>query len=209
MALVALQRGARLVVASHNSGKVREIGDLLDPYNIETVSAGELGIDEPEETGSTFSANAELKALAAAKATNLLALADDSGLEVAALGNAPGIYSARWAGPDKDFTLAMERIWRALNNTGADDDAARRANFTCALALGGPDDHVQIFEGKVFGHIVWPPRGTMGFGYDPIFVPDGHSETFGEMDTDKKYALSHRARAFEAFVKACLPEHGN
>ena len=204
-----LKRGMRLVVASHNSGKVREIRELLKPFGIETVSAGELDLLEPEETGESFSANAELKAVAAALAAGLPALSDDSGLEVAGLGDAPGIYSARWAGPDKDFAAAMARVARELDEASATDagarhNDARRANFTCALALGQPDGGVQLFEGKVFGQIVWPPRGTKGFGYDPIFVPDGFNESFGEMEPDQKHAISHRARAFEAFVNACL-----
>ena len=208
-----LKRGVRLVVASHNSGKVREIRELLKPFGIETVSAGELDLSEPEETGESFYANAELKAVAAAQAAGLPALADDSGLEVAALGGAPGIHSARWAGPDKDFAAAMARVARELDearapDAGANDDDARRANFTCVLALGQPDGGVQLFEGKVFGQIVWPPQGTKGFGYDPIFVPDGSNETFGEMEPDQKHAISHRARAFEAFVNACLAASG-
>ncbi|GBF25441.1 non-canonical purine NTP pyrophosphatase [bacterium MnTg02] len=213
-----LKRGLRLVVASHNSGKVREIRELLKPFGVETVSAGELDLSEPEETGESFSANAELKAVAAALAAGLPALADDSGLEVAGLDGAPGIYSARWAGPDKDFSVAMARVARELDgagvtdagatNAGATDNDPRRANFTCALALGQPDGGVQLFEGKVFGQIVWPPRGTKGFGYDPIFVPDGFNETFGEMEPDQKHAISHRARAFEAFVNACLAASG-
>lgn len=206
MKAAALKHTRRLVVASHNDGKVREIRELLQPYGIETFSAGELGLAEPEETGTTFAANAELKALAAAREADLPALADDSGLEVAALDNAPGIYSARWAGTEKDFSPAMERVARALEDTGASDTESRRANFTCVLALGWPDGGVQIFEGKVFGHIVWPPRGTKGFGYDPIFVPQGYAETFGEMEPDQKHAISHRARAFESFVKTCLPD---
>jgi XTP/dITP diphosphohydrolase len=209
MAATALKHSRRLVVASHNAGKVGEIQELLEPYGIFTFSASELGLTEPEETGETFAENAELKALAAAKQANLPALADDSGLEVAALGNAPGIYSARWAGSGKEFSRAMERVARELEEAGALDTTARRAHFTCALALGWPDGGVQTFIGKVFGHIVWPPRGSKGFGYDPIFVPEGRSETFGEMDPDDKHAISHRARAFEAFVKSCFSCGGN
>lgn len=199
-----LHAGERLVVASHNQGKVREIRELLSPYGIETLSAGELGLAEPEETGQTFAANAELKALAGAKAAGLPALADDSGLEVAALDGAPGIYSARWAGPSKDFAQAMARIEKELDARQAETPADRRANFTCALTLAWPDGFTRTFEGKVFGHLVWPARGERGFGYDPIFVADNRDQTFGEMKPDEKHAISHRARAFEQFVSACL-----
>jgi XTP/dITP diphosphohydrolase len=189
-----------LVVASHNPGKVREIADLLRPFGLSRVlAAGDLGLPEPEETGRTFTANAVLKARAAAEAGGHPALADDSGLEVAALEGAPGILSARWAGPDKNFARAMERIAQEL---GAGRD--RRANFTCALALAWPDGHVECFEGRVFGDIVWPPRGDRGFGYDPIFQPDGHAITFAEMDPDAKHAISHRAEAFRQLVTACF-----
>jgi XTP/dITP diphosphohydrolase len=189
-----------LVVASHNPGKVREIADLLRPFGLSRVlAAGDLGLPEPEETGRTFTANAVLKARAAAEAGGHPALADDSGLEVAALEGAPGILSARWAGPDKNFARAMERIAQEL---GAGRD--RRANFTCALALAWPDGHVECFEGRVFGDIVWPPRGDRGFGYDPIFQPDGHAITFAEMDPDAKHAISHRAEAFRRLVAACF-----
>ena len=191
--------GGKLVVASHNPGKVREIGDLLRPLGVEAVSAGELGLDEPEETGTTFIANAELKALAAAEASNLPALADDSGLVVHALGGDPGIYSARWAGPGKDFGVAMEKVEAALD--GKDD---RSAHFTCALSLAWPDGHVDSFEGYVHGALVWPPRGDQGFGYDPVFVAEGHDITFGEMDPDKKHAISHRADAFRQLLDACF-----
>jgi XTP/dITP diphosphohydrolase len=163
------------------------------------LAAGDLGLPEPEETGRTFTANAVLKARAAAEAGGHPALADDSGLEVAALEGAPGILSARWAGPDKNFARAMERIAQEL---GAGRD--RRANFTCALALAWPDGHVECFEGRVFGDIVWPPRGDRGFGYDPIFQPDGHAITFAEMDPDAKHAISHRAEAFRRLVAACF-----
>jgi XTP/dITP diphosphohydrolase len=191
---VTLRRGTRLVIASHNEGKVREIADLFAPFGIETVSAGKLGLPEPEETGETFAENAELKAIAAARASRLPALADDSGLEVKALGGEPGIHSARWGGAAKDFGLAMERVHRELEISGGKD---RKANFTCALALASPDGSAQVFEGKVFGTLTWPPRGTSGFGYDPIFVPEGHKETFGEMELELKDSISHRARAFE------------
>ncbi len=199
-----LRAGDRLVVASHNAGKVREIGDLLEPFGIETVSAASLDLPEPEETGSDFAANAELKALAAAKASGFPALSDDSGLEVEALGGAPGIYSARWAGPDKDFSIAMEKVERALAEKRATEPAQRRANFTCALTLAWPDGRYDTFEGKVFGTLVWPPRGSKGFGYDPIFVAEGRDVTFGEMEPDEKHAISHRAHAFELFATACL-----
>jgi XTP/dITP diphosphohydrolase len=189
----------RLVVASHNQGKVREISALLGPLGLEAVSAGELGLPEPEETEATFTGNAALKARAAAKGSGLPALADDSGLEVFALGGAPGVYSARWAGPDKNFRAAMERVWRELQETGAADFSAR---FVCALALAQPDGAARTFEGEARGRIVWPPRGEHGFGYDPIFVPNGHERTFGEMRHDEKLPLTHRARAFEKFVAA-------
>jgi len=193
--------GGRLVVASHNPGKVREIGGLLAPFGIETVSAGELGLSEPEETGATFRENAELKALAAARAANLPALADDSGLCVDALNGAPGIYSARWAGPTKDFDFAMEKLRRGMLETGPVDT---RAHFICGLALAWPDSHVEYFEGRVDGELVWPPRGDKGFGYDPIFVADGHDITFGEMEPEKKHDISHRAHAFRQLVDACF-----
>ena len=187
----------KIIIASHNQGKVREIGDLLRPLGLEVVSAGELGLDEPEETGTSYIANAELKAHAAAQAANLPALADDSGLSVNALAGAPGIYSARWAGPDKDFSIAMKRVADALLMTSSQD---RSAEFVCALSLAWPDGEVTSFEGRVSGQIIWPPRGDRGFGYDPIFVPDGHQISFGEMDPDKKHAMSHRARAFKQLV---------
>jgi XTP/dITP diphosphohydrolase len=189
----------RLVVASHNQGKVREISALLAPLGVETVSAAALGLDEPEETEATFAGNAALKAQAAAQGSGLPALADDSGLEVFGLGGAPGVYSARWAGPDKDFGAAMERVWRELQEKGAGDISAR---FVCVLALAQPDGSVETFEGEARGRIVWPPRGAHGFGYDPIFVPDGHTRTFGEMRHEEKLPLTHRARAFEKFVAA-------
>jgi len=189
----------RLVIASHNPGKVREIADLVRAYGVDVVSADELGLDEPEETGTTFAENARIKALAAATASGLPALADDSGLAVHALGGDPGIYSARWAGPGKDFRVAMERVERALG-----DAADRSAHFVCALALAWPDGHLETFEGTVHGRLVWPPRGERGFGYDPVFVPDGHDATFGEMEPERKHAMSHRAHAFRKLVAACL-----
>ena len=191
--------GGKLVIASHNAGKVREIADLLRPFAVNVISAGSLGLDEPEETGATFRANAELKARAAAKAAGLPALADDSGLTVAALGGAPGIYSARWAGPAKDFTAAMARVWREL-----DGAADRSAAFIAALSLCWPDGHCETFEGRVDGALVWPPRGDKGFGYDPMFVATGGALTFGELEPDAKHAISHRADAFRKLVAACF-----
>ncbi len=201
-----LEPGDRLVIASHNPGKVREIEILLMPFGVHAVSADTLGLPEPEETGKTFSDNAKLKALAAAQEAGLPALADDSGLEVTALDGAPGIYSARWAGPKKDFRIAMERVQRELQEKRAETNAQRQAHFTCVLCIGWPDGTAQFFEGKVFGHLIWPPRGGRGFGYDPIFVPEGHTNTFGEMDPDLKHSISHRAHAFEKFVKDCFED---
>lgn len=191
----------RIVVASHNKGKVREIADLLRPYDIEPVSAGELDLPEPEETESTFTGNALLKAQAAAQAAGMPALADDSGYAVAALNGDPGIYSARWAGPERDFGLAMRKVEDALRASGSDDRSAR---FICALALVWPDGEEVVFEGSVSGIQVWPPRGDRGFGYDPIFVPEGHDITFAEMEPDAKHGLSHRADAFRQLLDACL-----
>ena len=191
--------GDRLVIASHNPGKVREIAELMRPFGVAVVSAAELGLAEPEETGRSFADNAALKARAAAAASGLPALADDSGLVVPALDGAPGIYSARWAGPAKDFRVAMERVEKAL--AGKDD---RRAFFACALALAWPDGHVELFEGTVHGTLVWPPRGDHGFGYDPMFRADGHDETFGEMEPSQKHRISHRARAFRLLVDGCF-----
>jgi XTP/dITP diphosphohydrolase len=199
-----LEKGTKLVVASHNPGKLREIADLVEPYGLEVVSAAELALSEPEETETTFAGNARLKAVTAAKAAGLPALSDDSGLEVEALGGQPGVYSARWAGPEKDFNLAMKRVADELNVAGAWKEPGPRANFTCALCLAWPDGEAHIFEGKVFGRLVWPPRGDRGFGYDPMFLPDGETLTFGEMDPADKHAISHRARAFALFVDACL-----
>lgn len=194
-----LDTGSRLVVASHNAGKVREIRDLLAPFSIDVVSAGDLALPEPEETGATYAENAALKALASARGANLPALADDSGVSVRALGGEPGIYSARWAGPSKDFGLAMRKVEEAL--VGQDD---RHAQFVCSLCLAWPDGHTDLFEGRVDGTLVWPPRGGQGFGYDPMFQPEGHAITFGEMDPADKHAMSHRARAFALLVEACF-----
>jgi XTP/dITP diphosphohydrolase len=200
-----LHAGARLVAATHNAGKVRELRDLLAPHALSVVSAAELGLSEPEETGTTFKDNAELKALAAAKASGLPALADDSGLEVHILDGAPGIFAARWAGPAKDFGVAMQRVADAVRKRGGWAHApGPRANFAAALCLAWPDGSAEAFEGKVYGHLVWPPRGTRGFGYDPMFVADGETLTFGEMEPARKHAISHRARAFAAFSRACL-----
>ncbi len=205
-----LKRGQRLVIATHNSGKLREIADLLAPFGLSLVSAAELGLDEPEESGTDFADNACLKACAAALASGAFALADDSGLTVDALGGAPGIRSARWAGPGRDFGAAMEKVNKALEAAGANAPADRRAAFVAVLCLAAPDGQCASFEGKVEGTLVWPPRGERGFGYDPIFLPDGHTRTFGEMDAAEKHAyapgkpgLSHRARAFAKFVEAC------
>lgn len=190
----------KLVIASHNPGKVREIDDLLASHGIEAVSAADLDLPEPDETGTTFIANAELKALQAADLSGLPALADDSGLCVEALNGDPGIFSARWGGPEKDFNLAMQRVWEAIEAQGP--DAGHDAHFICALALAWPDGHVEVFEGRVDGTITWPPRGDKGFGYDPIFQPHGHAISFGEMDPDRKHAMSHRADAFAQMVAA-------
>lgn len=187
----------RLVVASHNAGKVREIKELLAPFGVEAVSAGALGLPEPEETETTFAGNARLKAVAAAEASGLPALADDSGLEVFAINRNPGVYSARWAGPEKDFRAAMTRVWAAVEQSG---NADRGARFVCALALAQPGGGVEIFEGEARGHIVWPPRGDKGFGYDPMFVFGDETRTFGEMTHAEKLPLTHRARAFEKLV---------
>lgn len=191
--------GGWLVIASHNPGKVTEIADLLGPFGVKVCSAGALGLAEPEETGSSFAENAALKARAAALAAQLPALADDSGLVVPALDGAPGIYSARWAGPEKDFRIAMEKVNRAL-----DGKSDRRAYFVSALALAWPDGSVELFEGEVHGRLVWPPRGGRGFGYDPMFQPDGRNETFGEMGPAEKHRISHRARAFRRLIDECF-----
>jgi len=190
--------GDRLVIASHNQGKVEEISALLAPFGIESLPAAVLGVPEPEETGDSFETNAALKAMAAAEASGLPAIADDSGLVVRALGGAPGIYSARWAGPAKDFGFAMARVNRELG------DRDRSATFVAVLALAWPNGGIELFRGDVAGRLVWPPRGERGFGYDPIFVPEGGAETFGEMEPAEKHKISHRACAFAKLVDGCL-----
>ncbi len=192
--------GGPLVIATHNNGKLVEMADLLRPFAIATRGAGALGLPEPEETGASFEENAALKAVAAARGSRLPALADDSGLVVPALGGAPGIYSARWAGPGRDFAAAMRRV-----EAGLAGEADRSASFVAVLALAWPDGHVESFRGEVRGRLVFPPRGDRGFGYDPIFLPEGGSETFGEMEPAAKHRISHRARAFAQLAAACLP----
>jgi XTP/dITP diphosphohydrolase len=194
-----LAPGTRLVLASHNKGKLAELADLLRPYDIEIISAGELGLAEPEETAPDFAGNARIKALAATLATGLPAFSDDSGFCAAALSGQPGVLSARWAGVDKDFAKAM-----ALVNERAGDASDRRAWFVAALCLAWPDTHTETFVGRVDGTMVWPPRGDKGFGYDPMFVPEGESLTFGEMEPEAKHAVSHRAKAFAQLMASCL-----
>jgi XTP/dITP diphosphohydrolase len=201
----------RLIIATHNPGKLAEMRELLAPYGIDATSAGELGLQEPDETGMSFRDNARIKAEAAAKATGLPAFADDSGLAVDALSGAPGIHSARWAGPNKDFRRAMQTIEDKLSDRGATAPDERKAHFVSALCVAWPDGHVEEFEARVDGTLVWPPRGDKGFGYDPMFLPDGHSRTFGEMASEEKHSLpprgkglSHRARAFVKLAEACL-----
>jgi non-canonical purine NTP pyrophosphatase (RdgB/HAM1 family) len=189
----------RLVVASHNAGKVREIADLLAPFAIDIVSAAELNLPEPEETGDTFTANALLKAEEAVQGSGLPALADDSGLAVEALDGAPGLYSARWAGPERDFQMAMALVQEKLGQT-----PNRRAYFISVLALAWPDGHTECFEGRVHGDLIWPPRGDKGFGYDPMFLLDGYDMTFGEMNYDEKQSVSHRAVAFQKLIDGCV-----
>lgn len=193
-----------LVIASHNQGKVREIRALLAPFGIEPVSAGDLGLPEPEETGTTFAENALIKARASAEGSGIVALADDSGLCVDALGGAPGVYTADWAEtPDgRDWGLAMRKVEDRLAALGSDVD--RSARFVCTLALCWPDGETALFEGQVRGHLIWPPRGDLGFGYDPVFVPEGHNQTFAEIEPDRKHAISHRAEAFRELVNALL-----
>lgn len=197
--MIRMGAGQKLVIASHNSGKVVEIRALLEPFPVQVVGAAELGLPELEETGETFAENASIKAEAAALQSGEIALADDSGLCVAALDGQPGIYSARWAGPDRDFVAAMTRVEHELKSKAAKDS---RAWFVCALALAAPGQTTEIFDGRVFGSLTFPPRGSRGFGYDPIFVPEGYRQTFGEMDPDKKHAISHRAKAFAKLVRA-------
>ena len=201
----------KLVIATHNPGKLAEMRELLAPHGVEAISAGELGLGEPDETGDTFRANAVIKAVAAARAAQLPAFADDSGLVVDALDGAPGILSARWAGPSKDFTAAMTRIERLLQERGATTPEQRRAHFVSALCVAWPDDHLEEVEARADGMLVWPPRGSAGFGYDPTFLPDGHVRTFGEMTSLEKHGLpplglglSHRARAFVKLAEICL-----
>jgi len=208
---MARQIEGKIVIATHNAGKLREMRELLAPFGIEAISAGELGLGEPDETGASFAENARIKAFAAAKAANLPAFSDDSGLCVEALGGAPGIQSARWAGPNKDFHAAMAQIERLLNERGATTPPARRAHFISALCVAWPDGHLEEVEGRVEGALIWPPRGDKGFGYDPVFLPDGHARTFGEMSAEEKHGLpprglglSHRARAFIALADKCL-----
>jgi XTP/dITP diphosphohydrolase len=201
----------RLVIATHNPGKLAEMRELLAPYGIDAISAGELDLPEPDEDGMSFRDNARIKAEAAAKATGLPAFADDSGLVVDALDGAPGIHSARWAGPEKNFRRAMETIEVKLYERGATAPEKRKAHFVSALCVAWPDGHVEDFEARIDGTLVWPPRGDKGFGYDPMFLPDGHTRTFGEMSSDEKHGLpprgkglSHRARAFMKLAEACL-----
>ena len=196
-------RPGALIIASHNDGKINEINELVSPFGIMATSAKKLGLNDPEETGKTFAENAIIKAQAAAKASNLPALADDSGLSVDVLEGAPGIYSARWAGEARDFGLAMKRVEKALIETRSEETGAR---FICALCLAWPDGHQELFEGEVKGRLTFPPRGDKGFGYDPIFAPDGYDMTFAEMAPAKKHAMSHRAMAFRKLMKACLSD---
>lgn len=204
-----------IVVASHNAGKIREIADLIGPFGFSAKSAAELQFEEPDETGTTFEENAAIKALASAKASGLPALSDDSGIVIDALGGAPGVYTANWAEREdgsRDFAMAMEKVEKALQKAGATHFENRTARFVSVLCLAWPDGHIELFRGDVEGHVVWPPRGTQGFGYDPVFQPAGYDVTFGEMSAEEKHgwkpgdpqALSHRARAFKMFVETCL-----
>ncbi|WP_457940497.1 RdgB/HAM1 family non-canonical purine NTP pyrophosphatase [Mesorhizobium sp. 10J20-29] len=205
----------KIVVASHNEGKLREFSDLMAPFGFEAKSAKELGLPEPDETGTTFEENAYIKAFAAASATGLPALSDDSGLVVDALDGAPGVYTANWAErPDgtRDFGMAMQRTETELQQRGATEPGQRTGRFVAVICLAWPDGEAEYFRGEAEGHLVWPPRGDSGFGYDPVFLPDGHARTFGEMTAEEKHgwkpgqaeALSHRARAFQKFARACL-----
>ncbi len=204
-----------IVVASHNAGKIAEIADLIGPFGFSARSAAELKFEEPEETGTTFEENAAIKALASAKAADMPALSDDSGLVIDALDGAPGVYTANWAEREdgsRDFAMAMEKVEKALSERGAVAPDQRTGRFVSVLCLAWPDGHTEFFRGEVEGTIVWPPRGTAGFGYDPVFQPEGHDTTFGEMTAQEKHgwkpgdaeALSHRARAFKLFVETCL-----
>ena len=213
IAPLKLRRGDRLVLATHNGGKLAEFKELLKPFGLNLVSAGELGLPEPDETGTSFVENARLKAHAAAKAANGIALADDSGLCVDAIGGKPGVYTANWAGsgPIRDYGIGMRRVEDALQATGATTPAERRGSFNATLCLAHPDGREVIYEGRVFGTLVWPPRGDKGFGFDPVFMPEGYDITFGEMPSEAKHAwspgqtgLSHRARAFAKFVEDAL-----
>ncbi|HEX5281449.1 MAG TPA: RdgB/HAM1 family non-canonical purine NTP pyrophosphatase [Micropepsaceae bacterium] len=203
--MIRIGAGQKLVIASHNRGKVVEIRALLEPFAVDVSGAAELGLPEPDETGTSFAENASIKAEAAAAKSGELALADDSGLSVAALDGQPGIYSARWAGADRDFRRAMARIESELKSKAT---AETRAWFVCALALAAPGQRTEVFEGRVFGNLTFPPRGNRGFGYDPIFVPEGYRQTFGEMEPDTKHAMSHRARAFTQLAKAAFAHDG-
>lgn len=207
---IRFQPGDRLLLATHNRGKVKEFRELLAPFELDVVSAGDLGLPEPEETGSTYEENARLKARAAADASGLPSLADDSGLDVDILGGKPGIHTARWAGPSRDFAAAMRRVEDAIQAAGASGPADRRGSFNATLCLALPGAGDMIFTGRAEGTLVWPPRGDLGFGFDPVFMPDGHDRTFGEMPSAMKHSwspghvgLSHRARAFARFVEAC------
>ncbi len=204
-----------IVVASHNAGKIREIEDLIGPFGFSAKSAAELKFEEPDETGTTFEENATIKALASAKTSGLPALSDDSGLVIDALDGAPGVYTANWAEKEdgtRDFAMAMEKVEKALTDKGVSETKDRTARFVSVLCLAWPDGHTELFRGEVEGHVVWPPRGTQGFGYDPVFQPEGYETTFGEMSAEEKHgwkpgdaaALSHRARAFKLFVETCL-----
>jgi len=204
-----------IVVASHNAGKIREIEDLIGPFGFSAKSAAALNFEEPDETGTTFEENATIKALASAKASGLPALSDDSGIVIDALGGAPGVYTANWAETadgTRDFAMAMEKVEKALAERGATETKDRTARFVSVLCLAWPDGHTELFRGEVEGHVVWPPRGDRGFGYDPVFQPEGYETTFGEMRAEEKHgwkpgdasALSHRARAFKLFVETCL-----
>ncbi len=200
-----LAAGTELVLATHNAGKLAEIDAMLRPFDVKVVSAGQLGLPEPVEDAPDFAGNARLKALAAAEASGRPALSDDSGFCVAALDGAPGVFSARWAGPGKDFAGAMARVEKELAAAGATD---RRAWFVCVLCVAWPDGHTELFEGRVDGVAVWPPRGTNGFGYDPMFAPQDATQTFGEMTPAEKHARNHRARAFALLLDGCLPVGG-